>query len=298
MRTNNQEISCKSTTGASKTQHFPEVTVSSTATFDGESYFQKQSFSSAPLREKDSFMTELVDESLALQINKILEQHSLTKTSIGVNAQHFTDPRTVILLVNPIKNDDQLQTPICVKPLNSTPQTILKDAGTMRRRSSSLSIHDKTNHIKDSRKCDRQLENPENVLLRDIKSTAATASLNASTTFRQRRNSFSTTINTVSKPCDTRRTIIGSRLKTPSISESLVKGQGAMKPTIPIKRVVPIMKPLSGCNENKNLIVSATRCPVPETPMSSKGKTGQKIFSTSTPLPQMRSQPRRSHKPL
>ncbi|EDV34813.1 uncharacterized protein Dana_GF19621 [Drosophila ananassae] len=285
----NQEISLKSTQG------FPEAIVSSTATFDGESYFEKQSLPFAPLREKDSFMTELVDESLALQINKILEHHSLTKTAIGINAQHSTDPRTVILLVNPQKNDGQPS--ICDKPLNSTPQAMLKDAGTMRRRSSSLSIHDKTNLIKDSRKSDRQLENLENVQPRDIKNTTATASLNAATAFRQRRNSFSTTINTVSKPCDSRRTIIGNRIKTPSISESLVKSQGVMKPTIPIKRVVPIMKPLSACNESKNLTISATRCSIPETPMSSKGKAGQKIFSTSTPLPQMRSQARRSHKP-
>ncbi|KAH8270910.1 hypothetical protein KR026_008685 [Drosophila bipectinata] len=298
---NNQETSFKSTIGGNKIQNFPEAMVSSTATFDGESYFEKDSYQclqplpSMQLAARDTFMTQLVDESLAIQIKNILEQHSLTKTAIGIIEQPSTDPRTVILLVNPRKNDEKLQTPICVKPLNPTPKPILKDAGTMRRRSSSLSIHDKTNLIKESRKSDRQMENFENIQPTDTKSTSSTASINASNAFRQRRNSFSTT-NTVSKPCD-RRTVLGSRIKTPSISESLVKGQGAMKTTIPIKRVVPIMKPLGSCNESKALSVSATRCPVPETPMSSKGKTGQKIFSTSTPLPQMRSQPRRSHKP-
>ncbi|KAH8321128.1 hypothetical protein KR074_010594 [Drosophila pseudoananassae] len=298
----NQETSFITTIGGNKIQDFPEAMVSSTATFDGESYFEKDSYQclqplpSIQLAARDTFMTQLVDESLAIQIKNILQQHSLTKTAIGVIEQPSTDPRTVILLVNPRKNDDKLQTPICVKPSNPTTKAIFKDAGTMRRRSSSLSIHDKTNLIKESRKSDRQVENLENVQPRDTKSTSSTASLNASNAFRQRRNSFSTTINTVSKPCD-RRTVLGSRIKTPSISESLVKGQGAMKTTIPIKRGVPIMKPLGAFNESKTLSVPTPRCPVPETPMSSKGKTGQKIFSTSTPLPQMRSQPRRSHKP-
>ncbi|XP_022214104.2 uncharacterized protein LOC111068723 [Drosophila obscura] len=289
----------------SKMQEFPDAMVCSSATFDGDSRpdiydkdFHPMSAPPAPVPlKREPFMTELVDESLAHQINELLERHNRSH-----NEQHGADPRTVILLVNP-SNGGQFQTSCFVQPPSAELQPAGKaivsndEAGSMRRRSSSLSIHDKSKLLPE-RKANQLIENIQNVPPKEPRNTPLSSSIAGSgpPPFRQRRNSFSI-VNPPVKGADAnRRSILASRMKTPSINESMSKCNGtAMKASIPIKRVIPTVKPLSVA-PNEGTYLNPVH--PPETPMPVKPKAGQKIFCTSTPLPQMRSLQRRSLKPV
>ncbi|SPP86598.1 uncharacterized protein LOC117588405 isoform X2 [Drosophila guanche] len=295
---------------ATKMQEFPDAMVCSSATFDGDSRpelydkdFHPMSAPPVPAPaptpeaaavplKRESFMTELVDESLALQINELLERHNRSH-----NEHHGADPRTVILLVNP-SNGGQFQTSCFVQPPAVDLQTGAKaivandDEGSMRRRSSSLSIHDKSKLLPE-RKANQLIENIQNV---PPKEPRIMSSAGGPPPFRQRRNSFSI-VNPPVKGAEAhnRRTILGSRMKTPSINESMSKCNGTAKASIPIKRVIPIVKPVNVA-PNEGTYLNPVH--PPETPMPVKPKAGQKIFCTSTPLPQMRSLQRRSLKPV
>ncbi|XP_034661620.1 uncharacterized protein LOC117896905 isoform X2 [Drosophila subobscura] len=291
-----------------KMQEFPDAMVCSSATFDGDSRpelydkdFHPMSAPPVPAPapaaavvplKRESFMTELVDESLALQINELLERHNRSH-----NEHHGADPRTVILLVNP-SNGGQFQTSCFVQPPAADQQTAAKaivandDEGSMRRRSSSLSIHDKSKLLPE-RKANQLIENIQNVPPKEPRNMS---SAGGPPPFRQRRNSFSI-VNPPVKGAEAhnRRTILGSRMKTPSINESMTKCNGTAKASIPIKRVIPIVKPVNMA-PNEGTYLNPVH--PPETPMPVKPKAGQKIFCTSTPLPQMRSMQRRSLKPV
>ncbi|XP_017063829.1 uncharacterized protein LOC108103015 [Drosophila eugracilis] len=289
-----------------KAQNFPDAMVCSTATFDGESRlepFDKNlptipsilpsipSIPSVPVTRKEPYMTELVDETLALQINELLERHKLAKAGDQEQKQGI-DPRTVILLVNPSSYSNQQIFPSnCIEKANPMP---LSDSNTMRRRSSSLSIQDKSKLPREVLKSDRQVENLPPP--REAKNTATVGPMGAAASFRQRSNSFSTPSNPSTKAYENRRTLMSSRLKNPSITESMVKPSGTIKATKPIKPVVPIMK-VTASSESTYLNPVHPR--IPETPISSRTKPTQKMSCTSTPLPvPMRSQQRRSLKPM
>ncbi|XP_016925319.2 uncharacterized protein [Drosophila suzukii] len=293
----------------SKTQHFPDAMVSSSATYDGESRmdpFEKDLHPSPPTipampvaARQEPFMTELMDETLALQINELLERHKLAKSASGDHEQQQgVDSRTVILLVNPNSYGSQLSyTSSCIGKTNPMPLSDANAAGSMRRRSSSLSIQDKSKLPREVLKSDRQVENLPPP--REAKSTATVGPMSgggaAAAGFRQRSNSFSTPSNPSTKAYESRRTLMSSRLRTPSINESVSKPNGSVRATKPIKPVVPMMK-VTASNESTYLNPVHPR--VPDTPISSRSKAGQKISCTSTPLPQMRTQQRRSLKPV
>ncbi|XP_001355108.2 uncharacterized protein [Drosophila pseudoobscura] len=290
-------------TPGSKMQDFPDAMVCSSATFDGDSRpdlydkdLHPMSAPAAPVPQKrEPFMTELVDESLAFQINEILERHNRSH-----NEQHGADPRTVILLVNP-SNGGQYPSSCFVQPPSADLQPAVKaivsndEAGSMRRRSSSLSIHDKSK-LMPERKASQLIENIQNVPPKEPRNTLSSSSLpGGPPPFRQRRNSFSIVNPPIKGAEANRRSILGSRMKTPSINEPMSKFNGFTKASIPIKRVIPIVKPLSVA-PNEGTYLNPVH--PPDTPMPSKPKAGQKIFHTSTPLPQMRVQQRRSLKPV
>ncbi|XP_016951996.1 uncharacterized protein LOC108025842 [Drosophila biarmipes] len=293
----------------SKIHNFPDAMVCSSATYDGESRmdpFEKGLHPSPPTiaampvaARKEPFMTELMDETLALQINELLERHKLAKSASGDHEPaQGVDPRPVILLVNPSSYGTQLTYPSsCIGTANPMPLGDANAAGSMRRRSSSLSIQDKSKLPREVLRSDRQVENLPPP--REAKSTATVGPMSgvgaAAAGFRQRSNSFSTPSNPSTKAYESRRTLMSSRLRTPSINESVAKPQGTVKATKPIKPVVPMMK-VTASNETTYLNPVHPR--VPDTPISSRSKAGQKISCTSTPLPQMRTQQRRSLKPV
>ncbi|KAH8362443.1 hypothetical protein KR200_008407 [Drosophila serrata] len=281
----------------SKVQDFPDAMTCSAATFDGEPRLLDPAGALPSLNRKE-FMTELVDDTLALQINELLERHKLGQSMVGDHEQNGVDPRTVILLVNPSNYSRQAKTqPSCIVQPNPVPLGVSNDADSMRRRSSSLSIHDKPKMRKEITKADSHDENQQNVPPRDVKKAADLAS------FRQRRNSFSTTSNPPIKIGESRRIVL-DRMKTPPINESAVvtKSSGNTKAMIPTKRVAPFVKqPAAASNEttylNPRQLAAPRNVTVPETPVSLRSKPAPKVFATSTPLPQMRSQQRRSLKP-
>lgn len=246
--------------------------------------------------KKEPFMTELVDETLAQQINELLERHKLANTGISDHEQQQgLDPRTVILLVNP-SNYSSTQVAYTTSNVAKTKPMPLREtnaAGSMRRRSSSLSIQDKSKLPREVLKSDRQVENLPPP--KETKNTATVGPMGAAAAFRQRSNSFSTPSNPSTKAYENRRTLMSSRLRNPAINESVSKPSGSVKATKPIKPVVPIMK-VTASNDSTYLNPFHPR--VPETPISSRTKPAQKISCTSTPLPQMRIQQRRSLKPM
>uniref|UniRef100_A0A6P4EAN3 Uncharacterized protein LOC108039661 n=1 Tax=Drosophila rhopaloa TaxID=1041015 RepID=A0A6P4EAN3_DRORH len=298
-----EEIGCPSVTPSSNDQNFPDVMVCSAATFDADSRLDPfendlnpvpPMISFSPVTRNEPYMTELVDERLALQINELLERHKLSKTAIGDHEPQGVDPRTVILLVNPSSYGSQhASSSSCIAKPNPMPLKDFNDAGSMRRRSSSLSIQDKSKLPREVLKSDRQVENLPPP--KEAKSTATVGPINGAASFRKKSNSFSTPSNPSTKAYESRRTLLSSRLKTTSITESVAKSNGTMKATKPIKPVVPIMK-VTATNESTYLNPVHPR--VPETPISSRTKPAQKISCTSTPLPQMRCQQRKSLKPL
>ncbi|EDX00723.1 uncharacterized protein LOC6539983 [Drosophila yakuba] len=294
----------------SDVQNFPDAMVCSTATFDGESRlnpFDRDSLPSLPSitsipsvseARKEPFMTELVDETLAQQINQLLERHKLANTGISDHEQqHGVDPRTVILLVNPSNySSTQVACNVSTNNVAKTKPMPLSESNaavSMRRRSSSLSIQDKCKLPREVLKSDRQVENLPPP--REVKNTATVGPMAAAAAFRQRSNSFSTPSNPSTKAYESRRTLMSSRLRNPSINESMGKPNGMLKVTKPIKPVVPIMK-VTASNESTYLNPVHPR--IPETPISTRTKPIQKISCTSTPLPQMRIQQRRSLKPM
>ncbi|KAH8343104.1 hypothetical protein KR059_005110 [Drosophila kikkawai] len=283
-----------------KVQDFPDAMTCSAATFDGEPRIPDPAESLSSLNRKE-FMTELVDDTLALQINELLERHKLGQSVVGDHEQHGIDPRPVILLVNPTNYGRQAKTqPSCIVQPNPVPLGVSNDADSMRRRSSSLSIHDKPKMRKGITKAESQEENQQNVPPREVKNTAALAS------FRQRRNSFSTTISNPPTKIGESRRIVLDRMKTPPINESAVvdtKPSGNTKAMIPTKRVAPFVKLPAAAASNETTyqqprqLAVPRNAIVPETPVSLRSKPAPNVFATSTPLPQMRSQQRRSLKP-
>ncbi|KAH8250585.1 hypothetical protein KR038_001204 [Drosophila bunnanda] len=282
-----------------KVQDFPDAMTCSAATFDGEPRLLDPT-EALPSQNRKEFMTELVDDTLALQINELLERHKLGQSMVGDHEQNGVDPRTVILLVNPTHYGRQAKTqPSCIVQPSPVPLGVSNDADSMRRRSSSLSIHDKPKMRKEITKADSHDENQQNVPPRDVKKAADL------TSFRQRRNSFSTTSNPPIKIGESRRIVL-DRMKTPPINESSVvtKCSGNTKAIIPTKRVAPFVKlPAAASNETTYLnpqprqLAAPRSITVPETPVPLRSKPAPKVFATSTPLPQMRSQQRRSLKP-
>ncbi|EDV46892.1 uncharacterized protein LOC6550540 [Drosophila erecta] len=285
----------------SNVQNFPDAMVSSTATFDGESRlepFDKDllpalpSIPSVSVARKEPFMTELVDETLAQQINELLERHKLANTGITDHKQlQGADPRTVILLVNP-SNYSSTEVAYSNKNVAKTkPMPLCESNVSMRRRSSSLSIQDKSKLPREVLRSDRQVENLPPP--REVKKTAAVGPMGAAAAFRQRSNSFSTPSNPSTKAYESRLTLMSSRMRNPSINESVAKPYGSVKPMQSTKPVAPIMKA-----SNESTYLNPVHPRVPQTPISSRTKTGQKISCTSTPLPQMRTQQRRSLMPM
>ncbi|XP_016998663.2 uncharacterized protein [Drosophila takahashii] len=283
----------------SKAQNFPDAMVCSSATYDGESRadpFEKDlpiiSMPAEP--RKEPYMTQLVDETLALQINELLERHK--------PGQGQVDPRTVILLVNPSQLSSYPALPQAT-PMPLGDANAAAAGSAMRRRSSSLSIQDKSKLPGEVLKSNRQVENLPPP--REAKSTATVGPMTAgggggagASSFRQRSNSFSSQPTT--KTYESRRTLMSSRLRTPSINESVAvaqKSNGNVKAMKPIKPVVPMMKVTT--NNESSTYLNPVHPRVPDTPISSRTRTaGQKISCTSTPLPQMRTQQRRSLKPM
>ncbi|KAH8288159.1 hypothetical protein KR054_005942 [Drosophila jambulina] len=281
----------------SKVQDFPDAMTCSAATYDGEPRFLAPP-EALPSQNRKEFMAELVDDTLALQINELLERHKLGQSVAGGDhqgSQNCVDPRTVILLVNPSNYSRQqaVAQPGCIVQPNPVPLGVANDADLMRRRSSSLSIHDKPKVRKEIAKAGSQDENQQNVPPREVKKTPDFAS------FRQRRNSFSTTSNPPIKIGDSSRSVL-DRIKTPPINESaavVTKPSGNSKAMIPTKRVAPFVKQPETTYLNPRQLGGPRNTTMPETPVSLRSKPTPKIFATSTPLPQMRSQQRRSLKP-
>lgn len=316
-----------------KVQEFPDAMTCSSATFDGESLASDKAAipipiidteppnvsddKSSPRPKPDSYVTEVVNDNLALQINELLERHNLTKLQMNDNEQHTYESEhnvggpTVILVVNSTGGN---QLPSCVvhptttrtSKLAATNANISSNrASTLRRRSSSLSIHDKSKQ-----------ERPRSLVKQssgDSSSTTTTSNqcmplkelsvvgdkFNAMSSYRQRRNSFSVGL-TAGKAGATAsaiaqgRTLLSGRNKASPISESNIKS----KDVIPIKRVAPMVKPLNMSTDVKYLNSTMPRCVGQETPMPARSKPASKLFCTSTPMPQMRSQQLRSLKPV
>lgn len=299
-----EEAEAEAAVPGTKVQDFPDAMTCSAATFDGEPRILPPA-KSLPL-PRNEFMTELVDETLALQINELLERHKLGQSMVGDHEPitHGVDPRTVILLVNPTNySSSQFKSPpSCIVQPNPMPLGVSNDADSMRRRSSSLSIHDKPKLLKEIMKSGSQDENQQNLPPREVKATLPPTSA-AQASFRQRRNSFSTPSNPPTKIGESRRIVL-DRIKTPSINESVAKSTGGTtRAMIPTKRVAPIVKqvPPAAAPAAETTYLNPQPRPrnstVPETPFS-RSKPAPKIFATSTPLPQMRSQQRRSLKPV
>ncbi|KAH8235809.1 hypothetical protein KR032_008114 [Drosophila birchii] len=280
-----------------KVQDFPDAMTCSAATFDGEPRILLDPSETPQSLNRNEFMTELVDDTLALRINELLERHKLGQSMVGDHAQNGVDPRTVILLVNPTNYSRQAKTqPSCIVQPYPVPLGVSNDANTMRRRSSSLSIHDKPKMRKEITKA----ENQQNVPPKEVKKTDDLASLH------QRRSSFSMTSKPPTKIGESRRSVL-DRTKTPPISGPtlVTKSTGNSKAMIPTKRVAPFVKlPSAASNDTTTYLKPQPRqlavprnAAVPETPVSLRSKPAPKVFATSTPLPQMRSQQRRSLKP-
>ncbi|KAH8366552.1 hypothetical protein KR084_003631 [Drosophila pseudotakahashii] len=294
----------------SKAQNFPDAMVCSSATYDGESRMDPSekdlpSISKPAEARKEPYMTQLVDETLALQINELLERHKRANSATGDHGEQHSgqgvDPRTVILLVNPTSSyGSQLSYP-AMSQANPMPLSDSNAAAgsAMRRRSSSLSIQDKSKLPGEVLKSKCQVENLPPP--REAKSTATVGPMTGAggaASFRQRSNSFSTPSQPTTKAYESRRTLMSSRLRTPSINESVAaKPNGNVKAMKPIKPVVPMMKVTT--NNESSTYLNPVHPRVPDTPISSRTRTaGQKISCTSTPLPQMRTQQRRSLKPM
>lgn len=247
-------------------------------------------------------MTNQVNENLMLQINELLERHNLQtneEQQIKQECDHNNETKTggsastVILIVNSTGTSNQIPScivhpttnttitpaPVVVAPVVAASGTSAASsrASTYRRRSSSLSIHDKAKPAERTKPFVNQNVPPKELLTVD--------SGNAMKSFRQRRNSYSLH-STAAKAGAGSGASLGVG-KSAAINESTTP----TKAGIPTKRVVPRVKPLN--------VSTAANSHHLNTPMPSKTKpAGGQMFCTSTPMPQMRAQPRRSLRPV
>lgn len=297
-------------------QEFPDVMTCSSATYDAESADNPMT----PIKETefkkkpDSYVTEVVnDNNLALQINQLLERHNLTKPQTNDNEhQHHesetnqhSSGQTVILVVNSTGGS---QLPNCIVHPSTIrgANTAAKNDNdnTLRRRSSSLSIHDKAKQER-SKAIIKQASIEGNIShivpLKELSTVGD--KFNAMSSFRQRRNSFSiaSTIgkgHTPAVSASQARSQMAGRTKVAAINESVMKLNATSKANKPVKRVVPMVKPSLELTDITHLNSTTPRCNVQDTPLTTKGKTASKLFCTSTPMPQMRPLQRRSLKPM
>lgn len=243
-------------------------------------------------------MTNQVNENLMLQINELLERHNLQtneEQQLKQECAHNNETKTggsastVILIVNSTASSNQIPScivhpttntpaPVVVAPVVAAPgsSTASSRASTYRRRSSSLSIHDKANPERTKPFVNQNVP-PKELLTVD--------NGNAMKSFRQRRNSYSLH-STAAKAAAGNGASLGV-VKSTAINESTTP----TKAGIPTKRVVPRVKPLN--------VSTAANSHHLNTPMPSRTKpAGGQMFCTSTPMPQMRAQPRRSLRPV
>ncbi|XP_034489671.1 uncharacterized protein LOC117793466 [Drosophila innubila] len=322
---------------ARKVQEFPDAMTCSSATFDGESLASDKAATPislpiidteppqlSPPQKADSYVTEVVNDNLALQINELLERHNLTKLQMNDNDQYQYESEhnetkslggpTVILVVNSTAAN---QLPSCIvhpsttrtnKPAAASSNT--SRASTLRRRSSSLSIHDKSKQERprslvkqssgDATTTINNAANPNSSQCMPLKELSVVGDkFNAMSSYRQRRNSFSVGL-TAGKAGATAssiaqgRALLSGRNKAATINESNIKTN-----VIPIKRVTPMVKPSIGSTDVKHLNSTMPHCVGQETPMPAKSKPASKLFCTSTPMPQMRTtQQTRTLKPV
>lgn len=300
-------------------QEFPDVMTCSSATYDAESADKPMS----PIRETefkkkpDSYVTEVVnDDNLAQQINQLLERHNLTKQQVNDNEpQHYesetnqhSSGQTVILVVNSTAGS---QLPNCivhpstVRVANAAAKS--ENDNTLRRRSSSLSIHDKAKQER-SKSVVKQSSaegNGSNHVMPLKELSTAGDKFNAMSNFRQRRNSFSIAsigggkgTAPAAAASQNRGHMVG-RTKVTAINESVMKLNATSKANSkPVKRVVPMVKPSLELTDVTHLNSTTPRCNVQDTPLTTKGKQPSKLFCTSTPMPQMRPLQRRSLRPV
>ncbi|ALC48189.1 CG3679 [Drosophila busckii] len=264
----------------SKVDKQPDLMTCSSATYDTEPVVQDKPISPIKPSKSDAFVTELANDNLALQINELIERHNLARLTGG--HEHATENNenkpTVILVVN---STGANALPSCmVHP--SKAKELSESASSMRRRSSSLSIHDKAKaKAKDAKQAANEAHARESAALREL--SIVHDKSNTMAAFRQRRNSFSIGSSATQQPSAKRFEQSRLRSRASIITEA-----------IPVKRVVPIVKSsLASPTET-----AAARCNIPDTPMPSRSKITGKLFATSTPMPQMRAQQRRSLKPV
>ncbi|KAL7744399.1 hypothetical protein ACLKA6_001786 [Drosophila palustris] len=330
-----------------KAQEFPDAMTCSSATFDGESLASDKAATpisipiidteespkqivdkSTPQSPKsDSYVTEVINDNLALQINELLERHNLTKLSH--NDQHqdesnhnetkFAGGQTVILVVNSSTTANPLSSCVVhpsttrtIKPAAATSNSNTSKANTLRRRSSSLSIHDKSKQeqprslVKQSSGDSSSTANTTSTQCMPLKELSVVGDkFNAMSSYRQRRNSFSVGLmagkaaGATASSIAQGRALLSGRNKNPTINESNIKCNTFAKDVIPIKRVAPMVNPSIRSTEIKHLNSTMPRCVGQETPMPARSKPVSKLFCTSTPMPQMRSsQQNRTLKPM
>ncbi|KAH8387330.1 hypothetical protein KR093_006439 [Drosophila rubida] len=324
---------CTDFVSGKKMQDFPDAMTCSSATFDGESLANDRAAipnidsetSPTTLPPKaDSYVTEVVNDNLALQINELLERHNLTKLQLNDTVQQCDDNETkaiggptVILVVNSNVGN---QLPSCIvhpstgtttthnQIANQTAAAAASKANTFRRRSSSLSIHDKskqerTKSLVKQTSGDSSSVGSNPMPLKEL--SVVGDKFNAMSSYRQRRNSFTVGLsagkagaaNATSAMISQGRALLASgRGKAPTINETNIKSvTTTTKDVIPIKRVAPMVKPSMVSTDVKHLNSTMPRCAGQETPMPTRSKPGgNKLFCTSTPMPQMR----RSLKPV
>ncbi|XP_030379579.1 uncharacterized protein LOC115627857 isoform X2 [Scaptodrosophila lebanonensis] len=297
---------------------FPDAMIASSATYDGESHTDEKETSPPVLQisgeaqpNKETFMTQVLDHNFVEQINKLLERQNITNN----NEQCIStveQKQTVILVVNSA-GPSQL-TPQCVpqfSPMKSNKQVdaTKHQISATRRRSSSLSIHDKSqlSHIQAKNGLKRTDGNNRSNATKDCNLMINTAGSDKTAMFRQRRNSFSVGLTTnkgsasglmqinnqQQKHYEQGKVILGARSKN---SESIIKSTGPMKPTIPIKRVIPMMKPSSAPTLSTHTITTSRAGGSHDLTLQDPTQTSRK-FHTSTPMSQMRCQQRILSKP-
>ncbi|KRF99643.1 uncharacterized protein Dwil_GK26753 [Drosophila willistoni] len=294
-----------------KMQELPDVMTSSSATYDCEPEEREPVIKSHSFEKpKDPYMREVVDATLALQINELLERHNLTQstkgdlnelsTSTAVHNETVNNQRPTVILVvnNPLTGS--------LSSIGSQLPSSYSSSGSTRRRSSSLSIHDKFQHMPDisvinqGQQHHQKMENSQNIAPKEsqLKTPLTSDKSQAMAGFRQRRNSFSnlsaSTANgskaAVPGPRSAlqvsnnqaKRHIFGPRTSMTAQS-TISKSTGPMKAVIPVKRVAPTLK-TPNVSSMDTFDESSYQNPM----MTPHPRTAQKVFCTSTPIPQMR----------
>ncbi|XP_023035112.1 uncharacterized protein LOC6648664 [Drosophila willistoni] len=315
-----------------KMQELPDVMTSSSATYDCEPEEREPVIESHSFEKpKDPYMREVVDATLALQINELLERHNLTQstkgdlnelsTSTAVHNETVNNQRPTVILVvnNPLTGSlssigSQLPSSCMAysshgpseSKINQISAQTDSSSGSTRRRSSSLSIHDKFQHMPDisvinqGQQHHQKMENSQNIAPKEsqLKTPLTSDKSQAMAGFRQRRNSFSnlsaSTANgskaAVPGPRSAlqvsnnqaKRHIFGPRTSMAAQS-TISKSTGPMKAVIPVKRVAPTLK-TPNVSSMDTFDESSYQNPM----MTPHPRTAQKVFCTSTPIPQMR----------